>query len=180
MLINLVRGARLRGLSGMSERQGVLLRPLLGSGKSDIRAYATANGIGYREDSTNSDSRYVRNRVRNDILPQMELINPKVRDTLADFAAYVGQLDRMVEGLLAVHLAGNTIREEDFAKLPELLQFSLIEKVYASVHGGTIGLSTGNLEEIRRYILEARGGTVKMLGKLRLEKRDRKVTWNRE
>lgn len=161
----------------MIERQDVLLRPLLEKEKSDIQSYAATTGIEYREDSTNEDSRYIRNRIRNDILPQMELINPKVRDTLSNFAAYAGQLDRMMEGLLAVHLAGNTIREEDFAKLPELLQFSLIEKVYASVHGGTIGLSAGNLEELRRYILEARGGTTKELGKLRLQKRERSVYW---
>jgi tRNA(Ile)-lysidine synthase TilS/MesJ len=154
----------------MMERQGVLLRPLLDCTKSAIQAYASRMNIEYREDSTNADSRYIRNRIRNEILPQMELINPKVRDTLANFATYAGQLDRMMEGLLGVHLSGNSIHEEDFARLPELLQFSLIEKIYASVHGGTIGLSAGNLEEIRRYILEARGGTTKELGQLRLEK----------
>lgn len=159
------------------ERQGVLLRPLLDCAKSAIQTYASSMDIEYREDSTNTDSRYLRNRVRNEILPQMEHINPKVRDTLAHFATYAGQLDRMMEGLLGVYLSGNSIREEDFAKLPELLQFSLIEKIYASVHGGTIGLSGGNLEEIRRYILEARGGTTKELGRLRLQKRERNVSW---
>ena len=154
----------------MMERQGVLLRPLLDCTKSAIQAYASSMNIEYREDSTNADSRYIRNRIRNEILPQMEIINPKVRDTLTNFATYAGQLDRMMEGLLGVYLSGNSIHEEDFARLPELLQFSLIEKIYTSVHGGTIGLSAGNLEEIRRYILEARGGTTKELGQLRLEK----------
>ena len=156
----------------------MLLRPLLDCTKSTIQTYASGMNIEYREDSTNEDSRYVRNRVRNEILPQMEQINPNVRDTLAHFATYAGQLDRMMEGLLGVYLSGNTIREEDFAKLPELLQFSLIEKIYASAHGGTIGLSTGNLEEIRRYILEARGGTTKELGRLRFQKRERTILWN--
>jgi tRNA(Ile)-lysidine synthase len=177
VLINLIRGARLRGLSGMAERQGTLLRPLLEASKASIRSFAETRGIAYREDSTNADSRYVRNRVRNDILPQMEAINPSVRDTLADFAEYAGKLDRMVEGLLAVHLSGNSIREEDFAKLPELLRLAFVEKIYGAANGGTIGLSAGNMEEICRFILEARGGTVKELGKLRLEKRGRKVGW---
>ncbi len=141
VLINLIRGARLRGLSGMTERQGTLLRPLLDVGKSEIRSYAETEGIEYREDSTNLDSQYVRNRVRNEILPQMEKINPSVRETLADFSEYASQLDRMMESWLAVHLSGNSIREDDFAKLPELLQLSLIEKLYASFNGGTIGLS---------------------------------------
>lgn len=97
VLINLIRGARLRGLSGMSERQDSLLRPLLSVGKVELLEYARTNGIEFREDSTNADSEYVRNRVRNEILPQMEAINPMVRDTLADFAGYARSLDIMVE-----------------------------------------------------------------------------------
>lgn len=97
VIINLVRGARLRGLSGMMERQDSLLRPLLSVGKAELLEYARVHGLHYREDSTNADSEYVRNRVRNDIIPQMEAINPMVRDTLADFAEYARSLDRMVE-----------------------------------------------------------------------------------
>lgn len=161
----------------MAERQGTLLRPLLETGKSEIRSYAGSRGIEFREDSTNADSQYVRNRVRNEILPQMEAINPMVRDTLSDFSAYAEKLDRMIEGLLAVHLSGNSIHEEAFSQLPELLQLAFIEKLYGAANGGTIGLSAGNMEEVRRFILEARGSTVKELGKLRLEKRERKTKW---
>lgn len=161
----------------MAERQDTLLRPLLGFGKSAILSYARENTIAYNEDCTNEDVEYVRNRVRHEILPQMEKINPMVRETLSNFSEYARELDDMVEGLLSVHLSGNTISEEDFAKLPNLLQLSFLEKVYASIHGGTIGLSAGNLEELRRFILEARGGTMKELGNLRLEKRERKIKW---
>lgn len=97
VLINLIRGARLRGLSGMSERQDSLLRPLLSVGKTELLEYARSHGIEFREDATNADSEYVRNRVRNEILPQMEAINPMVRDTLADFAKYARSLDGMIE-----------------------------------------------------------------------------------
>lgn len=161
----------------MVERQDALLRPLLSFGKAAILTYARENNIIYNEDSTNEDVEYVRNRVRHEILPQMEKINPMIRETLSNFSEYTRELDSMIEGLLAVHLSGDSIREEDFLKLPNLLQLSFLEKVYASIHGGTIGLSAGNLEELRRFILEARGGTIKELGNLRLEKRERNIKW---
>ncbi len=100
VILNFIRGSRLRGLSGIRERQGVLLRPLLTLKKSEIREYAESVGIGFREDSSNEDSKYLRNRIRNEILPQMEQINPSVRDTIADFAVYAKELDAMMEGLL--------------------------------------------------------------------------------
>jgi tRNA(Ile)-lysidine synthase len=178
VLINLIRWTRLRGLSGIEERQGVLLRPLLAIEKSKLLSYAQKNAISFREDSTNEDLEYVRNRVRHEIIPQMEIINPMVRKTLANFAGYARELDQMTEGLIGVHLSGNSITEDTFVSLPKLLQFTFLEKVYASVHGGTIGLSSGNLEEMRRFISEARGGTTKEIGNLRLEKRDRNIKWS--
>jgi len=148
-------------------------------GKSELMNYARKNAILYREDGTNEDLAYVRNRVRHEIIPQMEKINPIVRETLANFAAYARELDHMIEGLIGAHLSGDTITEEAFASLPRLLQLTFLEKVYASVHGGTIGLSGGNLEEMRRFISDARGGTIKEIGSLRLEKRERKIKWLR-
>ena len=97
VLMNLIRGTRLRGLSGMEERQGVLLRPLLQVSKFTLQEYARENAIPHREDATNADSRYIRNRIRNEILPEMEQINPEVRKTLSDFSEYARELDTMIE-----------------------------------------------------------------------------------
>lgn len=97
MLANLIRGARLRGLSGIRERQGSLLRPLLTLSKEEITLYATANAIEYREDETNADTTLQRNWIRHEILPSMQQVNPKVVDTLAEFAQYAQALDAMME-----------------------------------------------------------------------------------
>lgn len=81
----------------MTERQDTLLRPLLSFGKASILDYAQEKNILYNEDSTNEDVEYVRNRVRHEILPQMEKINPMVRETLSSFSEYARELDYMTE-----------------------------------------------------------------------------------
>ena len=62
MLLNLIKGARLRGLTGIQERKGTLLRPFLSVTKKEILNFAEEEGISFRDDITNSDNQYQRNR----------------------------------------------------------------------------------------------------------------------
>lgn len=70
--INLMRGTGLRGLTGIGDCRGRVVRPLLFARRDDITAYAAEAGVPYREDSTNATLKYLRNRLRHDILPRME------------------------------------------------------------------------------------------------------------
>ncbi len=147
--------------------------------KSDITAYATAETIPFVKDATNTDTAYLRNRIRQNILPEMALINPRIEATLCELAEYARELDQALEGLIGVYLTGESISEKEFASLSPLLQRTLIERLYARAHNeSTIGLSRGNIDELCRYISEATGGTSKDLGKLKLTKKTRKVYWN--
>jgi tRNA(Ile)-lysidine synthetase-like protein len=180
VLLNLTRGARLRGLSGIQAQYGAIIRPLLPLSKAEIREYAEEHAIPYREDATNTDPNYPRNRIRGYIIPEMEAINPSIRETLNDFAQYARDLDILMENILAVHLSGSSITEREFIGLAPILQRTLIERLYSIAHDGSnIGLSNGNIEEIRRFILEANGGTIKSLGHLELVKKHGVVMWGR-
>ncbi len=70
-VINMLRGTNRKGLTSLVGREGVE-RPLLHVSKRDIIAYAQANGIAWREDSTNSDTDYLRNYVRHRLLPRFD------------------------------------------------------------------------------------------------------------
>lgn len=84
LLLNLLRGSGLKGLSGMHYRNGFVVRPLLDIGREDIEAYLSAEGQDYVTDSTNLQTDAVRNKIRLDILPQMQAINPALMDTMHD------------------------------------------------------------------------------------------------
>ena len=76
IFLNIARGTGLRGLAGIPVRNGRIIRPLLGASRSQIREYVETRGVLYRDDHTNFESHYARNRVRNIIFPEFRKINP--------------------------------------------------------------------------------------------------------
>ena len=80
--INLLRGAGLNGLKGMKPQNGVIIRPLLWASREQIRKYAVENHIVWREDHTNAESVYLRNKIRNQLLPFFDELQPKARQGL--------------------------------------------------------------------------------------------------
>ena len=101
VLLRLVRGAGTRGLAGIYPRLGAgrrssvvgrqeepaIVRPVLGIRREELRAYLDTLGQSWREDSSNRDLRFARNRVRHGILPRLARnLNPAVRETLAETA----------------------------------------------------------------------------------------------
>lgn len=88
MLMRLVRGTGSRGLAGIpaaSEACGMrIVRPLIDCRRADILSYVSERGLAWREDLSNRDPKYLRNRVRHELLPRLERdYNPNVRDALA-------------------------------------------------------------------------------------------------
>ncbi|WP_170110382.1 tRNA lysidine(34) synthetase TilS [Flavilitoribacter nigricans] len=80
-LINQTRGTGWRGLSGISERQDHLIRPLLSFTRSELEDYLRANDIAFREDSSNAKDDYHRNRIRHHVIPVLRSINPAFERT---------------------------------------------------------------------------------------------------
>ncbi len=70
--INLLRGSGLRGLTGIGDRRGRIVRPLLFARRDEVTAYVAEADVPYREDSSNGTLKYLRNRLRHDILPRLE------------------------------------------------------------------------------------------------------------
>lgn len=75
MLINMVRGTGIAGIHGILTKQNNIIRPLLFSNKNEIIAFANANHINYREDSSNLKDTYWRNKIRHHVLPVFEELN---------------------------------------------------------------------------------------------------------
>jgi tRNA(Ile)-lysidine synthase len=80
--LNLVRGTGIKGLSGMKPVYGKVIRPLLGFTRSEIVAYCQQRGLSFRTDSSNLESVYLRNKIRNEILPLFNEINPSFSHTM--------------------------------------------------------------------------------------------------
>jgi len=82
--LRLVRGAGLRGLSGIRPRAGRVIRPLIEITRADLRAYAREQGLASRDDPSNRDLAIARNRVRHELIPYLEReFNPDIAHVLA-------------------------------------------------------------------------------------------------
>lgn len=84
LLLNLVKGTGLAGLHGMAAKNGPIIRPMLNITREQIRAYAESNKLVWREDASNAMNKYQRNSIRNQVIPLLEEINPKLIDTLGE------------------------------------------------------------------------------------------------
>ena len=91
VLMHLVRGTGLRGMSGIPVRNGKVIRPLLCCSREEILEYLMKYDLDYVEDSTNALSDYTRNKFRNEVIPLLETINPSVRKVLySTFRRFTG------------------------------------------------------------------------------------------
>ncbi|MHB8631306.1 MAG: tRNA lysidine(34) synthetase TilS, partial [Candidatus Limnocylindria bacterium] len=86
VLLHAARGSGLAGLAGMRPRRDDIVRPLLAIGRAETEAVCAAAGIVPREDRSNADLAYARNRIRHKVLPELERVNPQVRTALARIA----------------------------------------------------------------------------------------------
>jgi tRNA(Ile)-lysidine synthase len=130
VLANIFRGSGLEGLSGIAAISGRIIRPLLNTSKAEITEHLDKSEIPYRIDSTNLESDYTRNKIRNLILPEIrEQINPKVNDALLRLAAIVSEAAKFF-GNLIEKFCGDHVSFTSFGSaIIPLGQFSLLDPI---------------------------------------------------
>jgi len=102
VLLRMLRGTGLRGLAGMPHtREHLFIRPLLGATRQEILSYLDAVGLSYRTDSSNAKSLYLRNRVRQEVLPLLESLAPAITRLLAREADILRADDQLLDRLAA-------------------------------------------------------------------------------
>lgn len=99
MLLNLARGAGLRGLCGIPERRGRIIRPILGLTREEVEALLAERGEEHVEDSTNAADDYARNRIRHRAVPALESVNPEFIRAARRAAALLRRDEEFLEGL---------------------------------------------------------------------------------
>lgn len=105
ILLNLIRGTGIRGLCGMSPRNGHIVRPLLAVERNQILRWLAARGLTYRTDSSNASDTYRRNFIRLRLLPLMEQLNPSVRDAILRMADHLTDTEAVYRDAIDTHRA---------------------------------------------------------------------------
>ncbi|WP_316831355.1 tRNA lysidine(34) synthetase TilS [Pedobacter aquatilis] len=108
VLINLIRGTGISGLHGILPKRNKLIRPLLFLTRDEINQLIDENKLDYVEDSSNASTNYTRNKLRHEVIPQLQAINPSLENTFADNIKRFSEIELFV-GLQIKQIASEII-----------------------------------------------------------------------
>lgn len=164
ILMRLMRGSGMTGLSGMAYRNSFeFVRPLLKISRSEIEDYLNRHDLKWREDASNSDTTFLRNRIRHELLPLLQEYNPAIRSSLSATASVIScdeaLLDELTEQAFSVscRMEGDKI----VCGVGELLELNLSIKrrvlrcAFKNLTGSLDGLSLRHIDAICEMICSA-------------------------
>jgi tRNA(Ile)-lysidine synthase len=152
-LINLTRGTGIAGLTGMKPKFRNLIRPLLFASRDAIIEYSVQNMVSYREDKSNAETKYTRNKIRHEIIPQFREINPSFETTITETAERLNEINEIITGhISAVREKTSIIRDDSIVFKISILQglspsLTLLYELFKPY-----GIGKGNLADLVNLI----------------------------
>ena len=161
-----------RALLGLRPRHGAVVRPLLALGGEEVRRLASAAGLPFRDDPTNAEPIYARNRLRNEVLPVLREIGPNAEATIAETQAELAEeaeaLERVVADVLAESgaEAAGAIGQDALAPLHPAIRRLALQRLAELAAGDAVPLGRGRADQIWRLVNDPEGGVVELGGGL--------------
>ncbi len=175
-LLRLLRGSGTRGLSGIPPvRDGFFVRPLLSTSRDEVEKYLHRYGIPFREDSSNRDLFYTRNRVRWELLPMLESYNPNIVSTLARAADIIRNQEQYISlrANEALHRVLETekpwritLRRDEVLEYHVSVQRSIVIQSFVRLSGNAL-----RFEDVARALnkIEEGSGFVSLPGQVKVQ-----------
>ena len=126
--INLIRGTGIAGLHGIKPKTGNIIRPLLFTNRAEVEMYINKKKIKFREDSSNSSDKYLRNKIRHQLIPLLKEMNPDIKDSLSSTIARIGKIENIFNEVVENEKRKIVTKEESLIKLDIKAILKLNEK----------------------------------------------------
>ena len=161
MLFQMARGSGVKGLCGirakrMLDERVVIIRPLLVVSRAKIEQYLQEQGQSFCIDSTNQDTDYSRNRIRHEVIPQLEKVNAQavyhmtqaagMLTELSDYLVY--EVDRILPEVSKAVKDGRIIKKELFSNYPVVLQKETVHRILGEVAGSRKDIGSVHVEAV--------------------------------
>lgn len=154
MLLNLLRGTGLRGLTGIPAARDFLLRPFLQVTRAELAAYAAARDVPYVEDSTNALDDAARNVLRHQVLPVLKQLNPRAVEHMsrtaallaADEAALASDCGRLLQGCKVIPGTSAEVPLSALDAVPAAIRSRGVLAVLAAVGGHEKDLTAAHVQ----------------------------------
>ncbi len=124
ILYRLASSPSRRALLGMRIKDGRLVRPLLGFSRDQTTAYCEGRGLRWREDPTNAESSFARNRIRNELIPALAAIHPAAAANVLRTAELLRAEAEVLDAIVAAELDGSSGAERDTIGLERLAELA--------------------------------------------------------
>jgi tRNA(Ile)-lysidine synthase len=175
VLMRLLRGTGVSGLSGIPvrrrEKNVELVRPLLRIYKSELLAYCAEHGLEYCEDSSNRETKYVRNQIRLHVMPFLARFNSQLPQSLNRLSTIISSEDEYMETetelLFKRHVThtegGYSFSRQWFGTLHIALQRRLIKLILSYLANRPVEVDFSRVEQVRESILQSGRSNVRMM-----------------
>jgi tRNA(Ile)-lysidine synthase len=154
ILYRLASSPSRRALLGMRPHDGKLVRPLLGFSRAQTTAYCEERGLGWRDDPTNAEPSYARNRVRHGLAPALAEVHPAAAANVLRTAELLRDEAEVLDALVAAELDGSggsprgTIELERLAELPPALRRLVVQQLADRAAGRPVAGAANHAEEV--------------------------------
>ena len=175
VLMNLLRGSGHQGLSGIpAVRSGHFIRPMIDVWKKDVLKSLSMNSIHFRVDRSNEETKYLRNKVRLELIPYIEKnFNPEISGALKRTASLSNDILDFIGKIASTELGNALVKEGRgeivldinlVAKLDPAIQRELLRQAIEKVKGFSAGTFYQNIEDLRSLILSDSSGELNLPG----------------
>ncbi len=173
VLMRLIRGSGSRGLSGIPPFSNNIIRPLIETSRSDIEEYLRSKGIKWVEDSTNESDEHLRNKIRQELIVELEKYNPQIKDTLSRTAEILRAEDEFITSQALMHFEGTFKQNgseligdlEIYKNIDKPIRFSLLRVAIEKSSSSLKNISSTHIVSVDDFLLsETTSGEVELPG----------------
>ncbi|HAT73709.1 MAG: tRNA(Ile)-lysidine synthase [Candidatus Moranbacteria bacterium GW2011_GWF2_36_839] len=157
-LMRILRGSGMSGLSAMKFKNEKIIRPLLSISRKEILEYLKTNKLKYRTDKTNLENLYLRNKIRNKLIPSLEKdFNPKIKETIFDSLISISEDSDYLEKTALKNSKSLEIKKLE--KLHPAILRRVLRNNLKNTRGDLKNISANNIEEIIKIIKSTKSKT---------------------
>ena len=178
ILLNLIKGTGLSGLSGIPVKRGKIVRPILSLSKKEIVEFLELNKINFRIDKSNYENDFERNKLRNIVIPEIEKINPSLNSTLRKFSNNISSINIFIqqetEKVFKKFVKKNEnqfiVNQKLFQRENVLISSLIIKKLFEDHL--KISFTSKDSDKVKNLVSQQKGTTIKLKNSVKVIRED--------
>lgn len=178
VLLNLIKGTGLSGLSGIPIKRGKIVRPIISLSKKEIVEFLELNKINFRIDKSNYENDFERNKLRNIVIPEIEKINPSLNSTLRNFSNNISSINIFIqqetEKVFKKFVKKNEnqfiVNQKLFQRENVLISSLIIKKLFEDHL--KISFTSKDSDKVKNLVSQQKGTTIKLKNSVKVMRED--------